>query len=107
MTRNPESVTGAGGAKVAPDPKRITEIGLGFWPSKTLLSAVELGLFSVLGKNALTGKEIQDKLGIHPRAVSDFLDALVALDFLARDGEGPGARYRNTADTAHFLDRNG
>jgi hypothetical protein len=105
MSNNPEPVTGAAGEKGAPDPKRIIETGLGFWPSKTLLSALELGLFTVLGKNAMTGKEIQDKLGLHPRAVSDFLDGLVALDFLARDGEGPGARYRNTADTAHFLDK--
>ena len=87
------------------DPGRIAQIGLGFWPSKTLLSAVELGLFTVLGKGSMSGEEIQDRLGLHPRAVFDFLDALVALDLLARDGEGPAARYRNTTDTAHFLDR--
>jgi hypothetical protein len=53
----------------------------------------------------MTGEEIQGRLGLHPRAVFDFLDALVALDLLHRDGEGPAARYRNTTDTAHFLDR--
>src|SRR5262245_16927638 len=93
--------------QTGPDPGRIAQIGLGFWPSKTLLSAVELGLFTILGKDALTGAEIQDKLGLHPRAVFDFLDALVALELLHRDGEGPAARYRNTAETAHFLDRTG
>ncbi len=87
------------------DPSRIMQIGMGFWPAKTLLSAVELGLFSVLGKSALTGEEIRKKLELHPRGVEDFLDTLVALELLDRDGNGPGARYRNTADTAHFLDR--
>jgi precorrin-6B methylase 2 len=87
-----------------PDPSRIMDIGMGFWPSKTLLSAVELKLFTTLGGDALTGEEIRVKLGLHPRGVGDFLDGLVALGLLARDGDGPGARYRNTAETAHFLD---
>jgi hypothetical protein len=87
------------------DPGKIMQIGMGFWPAKTLLSAVELGLFSALGNGALTGEEIRKKLELHPRGVEDFLDALVALELLERDGEGPPARYRNTPDTAHFLDR--
>jgi hypothetical protein len=35
----------------------------------------------------------------------DFLDALVALGLLDREGDGPTARYRNTPDTAVFLDK--
>src|SRR5262249_53254182 len=88
------------------DPDRLIQIGMGFWPAKTLLSAVELDLFTVLGDKALTARQLQDKLGLHPRGVDDFLDTLVALDVLARDGEGETARYRNTEDAAHFLDRN-
>jgi len=42
-------------------------------------------------------------LGIHPRARYDFFDALVALGFLGREGDGPGGRYRNTPETAAFL----
>jgi len=34
------------------------------------------------------------------------MDTLVALGFLERDGDGPAGRYRNTPETAHFLDRN-
>lgn len=30
------------------DPSKITQVGLGFWASKCLLSAVELGLFTEL-----------------------------------------------------------
>jgi predicted O-methyltransferase YrrM len=82
------------------------EVGLGFWPSKTLLSAVELGLFTKLGSNSMTGPELQKELGLSLRANPDFFDALVALRFLERDGDGPEARYRNTPETAVFLDRN-
>jgi hypothetical protein len=88
------------------DPGRLIQIGMGFWPAKTLLSAVELGLFTALSDKALTARQLQYELGLHPRGVADFLDTLVALDALARDGEGETAQYRNTEDAAHFLDRN-
>jgi hypothetical protein len=82
------------------------EVGLGFWPSKTLLSAVELGLFTKLGSDSMTGRELQEQLGLSERANPDFFDTLVALRFLERDGDGPDARYRNTEETAVFLDQN-
>lgn len=87
-------------------PARIMEVGLGFWPAKVLLSAVELGLFTKLGAGSLTGRELQLALDLHPRANPDFFDTLVALRFLERDGDGPEAVYRNTPETALFLDRN-
>jgi len=87
-------------------PQRIMEVGMAFWPSKTLLSAVELGLFTALGSNSMTGVELQKTLGLHDRANPDFFDTLVALKFLERDGDGPDSRYRNTEETALFLDRN-
>jgi hypothetical protein len=89
----------------APTPARILETGMAFWSSKTLLSAVELGLFSLLGDRALTGAEIERHLGLHPRAIFDFLDALVATNMLHRQGDGQHARYSNTDETAAFLDR--
>jgi hypothetical protein len=86
-------------------PARIMEVGMAFWPAKVLLSAIELGLFTELGARAMTGRELQDALRLHARADPDFFDALVALRFLDRDGTGPEARYRNTPETASFLDR--
>jgi hypothetical protein len=86
-------------------PSRIMEVGMAFWPAKTLLSAIELGLFTCLGDRAMTGAELQHALGLHPRANPDFFDTLVALRFLDRDGDGREARYRNTPETAAFLDR--
>jgi O-methyltransferase domain/Dimerisation domain len=87
------------------DPSHVMEVGTGFWPSKTLLSAVELDLFSVLGAESMSGEEVGARLALHPRAIYDFLDALVALGFLEREGEGTNGRYRNSAEAAAFLDK--
>jgi hypothetical protein len=90
----------------APTPARILEIGMAFWSSKTLLSAVELGLFTLLADGPLNGAEIERRLGLHPRTTFDFLDALVAIGMLERAGDGAEGRYSNSAETAAFLDRN-
>ena len=87
-----------------PDPSHIMQVGMGFFASKTLLSAVELGLFAALNRGPMTASELAETLELAPRAVPDFPDALVALGLLERDGDGPGARYANTPDTALFLD---
>ncbi len=88
-------------------PARIMEVGMAFWPAKVLLSAVKLGLFTELGKGPKTGAELRAALDLDPRSDPDFFDTLVALRFLERDGDGPEAKYRNTAETGAFLDRNG
>jgi len=88
-----------------PSPDHILQVGMGFWASKTLLSAVELGLFTMLASGPQTPGAIEASLGLHPRATADFLDALVALGFLAKDGRGETARYANTPATALYLDR--
>lgn len=87
------------------DPSHIMQTGMGFWASKTLLSAVELGLFTTLGERSMTGEEIGESLGLHPRGIYDFLDTLVALGLLERNGEGADGRYQNTPETGVFLDR--
>jgi precorrin-6B methylase 2 len=79
---------------------------MGFFASKTLLSAVELEVFTRLAKEPMTGKEIAAALQLSPRAIPDLPDALVALKFLQREGDGPDARYSNTPESAFFLDRN-
>lgn len=84
-------------------PDHILQIGFGFWTSKTLLSAVELGVFSQLADSPKSGPELQEALGLHPRATFDFLDTLVALGLLEREGSGESARYANTPATAVFL----
>ena len=87
------------------DPSQIMQVGMGFWASKTLLSAVELELFTKLGGDAMTAPEMAEALGLHERAVPDFPDALVALQLLDREGDGRDAVYRNTDAGAAFLDK--
>lgn len=85
-------------------PARIMEIGAGFMPARVLLAAVELELFTLLGDRGATAAEIAARLGLASH-VADFLDTLVALELLARDGDGPDSVYRNTPETAAFLDQ--
>lgn len=84
-----------------PTPARIMEVGLGFWSSKTLLSAIELDVFTALAEQPSDVDDLRLRLAIHPRSARDFFDALVALGFIARrDGV-----YFNTPETELFLDR--
>jgi hypothetical protein len=77
------------------------QVGLGFWASKTLLSAVEMELFTELARHPEDGETLRERLGLHARSSRDFLDALVALGFLERQGD----TYRNTPATDLFLDK--
>ena len=79
---------------------------MGFWASKTLLVAVKLGLFTALAQGPMSGAAIKDRLGLHERALYDFLDALVALGFLERTGILGDAIYSNAPDVDLFLDKN-
>jgi hypothetical protein len=83
-----------------PDPEHILNLGLGFWGSKALLSAVELGVFGALASGPADLATLRSKLGLHERSARDFLDALVALKLLERED----GRYRNAADADLFLD---
>ncbi|MCP5556994.1 MAG: methyltransferase [Verrucomicrobiaceae bacterium] len=82
-------------------PDHILQTGLAFWGSKTLLSAVEMELFTDLARHPGDLASVQGRMGLHPRGARDFLDALVALGFLQRaDGI-----YRNTPEADLFLDK--
>src|SRR6266516_3245322 len=87
------------------DPSPILQTAFAFWNSKVLLTAVEMGLFTKLGGRRLTGTELGAELGLHPRGIADFFDALVAMKFLDREDSGPSARYFNTSEGAMYLDQ--
>ncbi len=87
------------------DPGHIMQTATAFWASKVLLTAVEFDLFSVLGDGSMTANQLGERLELHTRGTYDFFDALVALNFLDRDGDGPEGRYKNTPSTAAFLDK--
>jgi O-methyltransferase domain/Dimerisation domain len=83
-------------------PEKILQTGLAFWPAKTLLSAIEMGVFTELAKGPEQFDALSGRLGLHPRSARDFLDTLTALGFLQRTGD----QYANTLETDLFLDRN-
>jgi len=82
-------------------PEKILQTGLAFWPSKTLLSAIEIGVFTELARGPERFEPLSGRLGLHPRSARDFLDTLVALGFLTRSGD----LYANTPETDVFLVR--
>ena len=84
----------------APSADTVMELGQQYWASKTLLSAVELGVFTLLARRPATEPEIREELKLHPRATRDFLDALVGLGVLERDGD----TYRNSPVAEAHLD---
>jgi SAM-dependent methyltransferase len=87
-----------------PNPSAILQTAFSFWSSKVLLTAVEFGVFTKLAGRKLAGAELGAELKLHPRGIADFFDALVAMKFLGREGDGPSAKYFNTPDGALFLD---
>jgi hypothetical protein len=88
------------------DPGPILQTAFAFWSSKVLLTAVEFGVFTKLGDRHIGGAELGAELDLHPRGISDFLDALVAMKVLDRAGDGPSAKYCNTPASALYLDSN-
>jgi len=83
------------------NPERILQTGLGFWPSKILLSAIEMGVFTELARGPARFEPLTRCFGLHARAARDFLDSLVALSFLVRRGD----EYANTPEADFFLDK--
>src|SRR4029078_9119213 len=77
------------------------QVGLGFWASKTLLSAVEMEVFTELARHPEDLESLRERLGLHERSAREFFDALVALGFLERRN----GVYVNTLATDLFLDK--
>src|ERR1700693_2582783 len=74
MTTSTESVSTS-----APlSPEHIMQVGLGFWASKTLLSAIEMELFTQLANHPQDLETLRGRVGLHPRSAPDFPAAVVA-----------------------------
>ena len=88
------------------NPSKIMQIGMGFWASKVILAAVKFKLFTLLADTSKSGKEIKEalQLGTTDRHVYDWLDTMVSLGFLKREGLLDNARYSNASDSEMFLD---
>ncbi len=62
----------------------VLHLAQGFMETRILLTAAELNLFTLLSRTPLTASEAARTIGADARALSFLLDALVAMDFLAK-----------------------
>lgn len=76
---------------------------MAFQPAKLVLTALDLGLFTLLAEGSATEEQIRERLGLHRRGTRDFLDALTELGLL----EWQDGRFRNGPAAGGFLVRGG
>lgn len=82
-------------------PEHFHDVLLAYCGSKSLMSAVELDLFTTLGDGTMTEPELREELSLHPRFAGHFLQVLVELGLLEEAKDG----FRNTPMTKIYLDR--
>src|SRR5437870_1918996 len=92
-------------------PSPIMQMATGFWGSKTLMTAVELGVFTKIStyhNQSMTLKEFQNIIGIEEiRPAEAFTTALVSLGLLKLDKNNDGERtFANSQVSSVFLDKN-
>jgi ubiquinone/menaquinone biosynthesis C-methylase UbiE len=84
---------------LVPDPDDVLELFLGFWISRTVMAAVEFGVFDLLDGGGRSLQEAQVALGLSARPTRALLDTCVATGLLAKED----GRYRNTPLAARYL----
>ena len=82
-------------------PEAILQLGFGFWGSKTLLSAVELGVFSALAPGPLDAQTLMAPSG----APSTECPRLLGCPRGIAPPRAERTQYANTPATDLFLDR--
>jgi SAM-dependent methyltransferase len=83
------------------NPGKIMGIAGAYWQAFALHATVKLDIFTLIGNNRLTGKEIAEKLGGDIRGVTTFLDALTAMELLKKTGD----HFACTSLSGKFLSR--
>jgi len=79
-------------------PDRLDQMIRGYMPSRCMLTALELDLFTAVGEGA-SAEEIGTKIQANARAAGMLLNALVALGLLLKSGDD----YQNTPESARFF----
>jgi predicted O-methyltransferase YrrM len=79
-------------------PDRLDEMIGGNMASRCLLTALELDIFAAVGEGA-SAAEVGKKIDASARGAGILLNALVALELLAKSGD----EFRNTDETARFF----
>jgi SAM-dependent methyltransferase len=81
------------------NPGQLFKISGSYWQACTLHAGVHLEIFTVIGEDRATGEKIARRLGGDVRSVKMLLNALAAMDLLAKEGD----RYANTPLSKIFL----
>ena len=79
----------------------VSSVAYGFMGSQALFAALEIGLFTELAAGPASLDELAARLGSEARVLLALLEACVATELLARDGD----RYRNRPAADRYLVR--
>ncbi len=79
-------------------PDRLDQMIRGYMPSRCILTALELDIFTAVGDGA-NAQQIGTRIHANARAAGMLLNALVALGLLSKSGDD----YKNTPESARFL----
>ena len=85
------------------NPDDVLKIASSYQPACVLAAAADLDLFTTLAGKDLSAGRIATELGADPRATAMLLDALAAMDLLAKQGD----TYSVPADVAEVLTAGG
>ena len=77
-------------AEPRPDRQKILELINGFRPACVIGAAAELDVWTALGDQPLTARQLAEQLACDQRALTMLLDAVVALQLLEKQGERYG-----------------
>ncbi|MBV8411873.1 MAG: hypothetical protein JOY64_29885, partial [Alphaproteobacteria bacterium] len=81
------------------DTTRLQRMAQAYWESAALMAAVELDVFTAIGRGHDTIATVAKAVDITERNAERLLTALTAMTLLERDGE----RFANAADVQRFL----
>ncbi|MCP4132839.1 MAG: SAM-dependent methyltransferase [bacterium] len=73
-----------------------------YWQTCALHSAVKLDIFTTIGENSLTAKELAEQTGLNLRGLTMLLNALTAMSLLIKKDD----TYANTPESKTFLSKN-
>lgn len=85
----------------APDPSPVLDLIEAFRRSKTMFTAVRLGLFDLLEEAPATAVELASRTNTHPEALARLLEGCVALGLVERRGDS----FSNTDVAGAYLSR--
>ena len=83
------------------NPGSLLELSGYYWKTCTLHAGVKLDVFSAIGDNTISGKDLAEKMNLDERALVVLLNALAAMGLLRKTGPS----YANAKEARQFLCR--